>query len=178
MSNFAQVVIQCAFRSTGVALRHDFQYATILHRSQMRFLNERPSDQSAPPALGPLEITVMEILWNRGESNVHEVVGKLDRPLAYTTVMTTLDRLFKKGLLARSKSERAFVYSPRLSRREWDHKRAGDFVAGFFAGSQPAGELLISCLVEAVGRQDEALLDELERKIRLKRKELSRRGKS
>ncbi|MBZ5624256.1 MAG: BlaI/MecI/CopY family transcriptional regulator [Acidobacteriia bacterium] len=142
---------------------------------------KRPlADQGAalPPALGHLEITVMEILWDRGESNVHDVVQKLDRPLAYTTVMTTLDRLFKKGLLARRKSERAFFYSPSLSRREWEHKRAGDFVAGFLAGPQPSSELLISCLVEAVGQQDEALLDELERKIRIKRKELCRRGKS
>jgi predicted transcriptional regulator len=111
----------------------------------MRFLNlslAKPSP--APPALGHLEITVMEILWDRGESNVHDVVQKLDRPLAYTTVMTTLDRLFKKGLLARRKSERAFIYAPRLSRREWEHKRAGEFVAGFFAGPQPSGELLIS----------------------------------
>jgi predicted transcriptional regulator len=132
---------------------------------------------AAPPALGHLEITVMEILWDRGECNVHDVVQTLNRPLAYTTVMTTLDRLFKKGLLARRKSERAFFYSPRLSRREWEHKRAGDFVAGFLAGPQPSGELLISCLVEAVGEQNAALLDELERKIRLRRKELSRKGK-
>ena len=145
----------------------------------MRFLKPRVAEPSpaSPPALGPLEINVMEILWERGESNVHDVVRKLDRPLAYTTVMTTLDRLFKKGLLARRKFERAFLYSPRLSRREWEHKRAGDFVAGFFSGPRPSGELLISCLVEAVGQQDEALLDELERKIRLKRKELYRRGK-
>jgi len=128
--------------------------------------------------LGHLEITVMEILWDHGESNVHDVVQKLDRPLAYTTVMTTLDRLYKKGMLARRKSERAFFYSPGLSRREWERKRAGDFVAGFLAGPQPSGELLISCLVEAVGQKDEALLDELERKIRLKRKELARRGKA
>ena len=56
---------------------------------------------SAPQPLGPLEVTVMEILWARGESNVRDVVDRLDRPLAYTTVMTTLDRLFKKGLLLR-----------------------------------------------------------------------------
>jgi predicted transcriptional regulator len=145
----------------------------------MHFLKPSLADQhpAAPPALGHLELTVMEILWDRGESNVHDVVQKLDRTLAYTTVMTTLDRLFKKGLLARRKSERAFLYSPSLSRREWEQRRAGEFVAGFFAGPQPSGELLISCLVEAVGQQDEALLDELERKIRLKRKELVRRGK-
>jgi predicted transcriptional regulator len=139
----------------------------------MRFLPQR--GPASPNPLGPLEITVMELLWAGGESSVHDVVRKLDRPLAYTTVMTTLDRLFKKGLLDRRKAERAFFYSPRLSRDQWEHRRAGEFVAGFLAGPQPSGDLLISCLVEAVGRQDEALLDELERKIRLKRKELSRR---
>jgi predicted transcriptional regulator len=128
-------------------------------------------------ALGHLEITVMEILWRRGESNVHDVIERLGRPLAYTTVMTTLDRLYKKGLLRRRKSERAFVYSPCLSRREWEHRRTGDFVAGLLAAPQAGGELLISCLVEAVGQHDAALLDELEKKIRMKRKELDRRRK-
>jgi predicted transcriptional regulator len=143
------------------------------------FLKRRFAGQDidAPMALGPLEVTVMEIVWNRGESNVRDVIELLKRPLAYTTVMTTLDRLFKKGLLERRKSERAFLYSPRLSRDQWEHKRAGDFVAGFLAGPRPSGELLISCLVEAVGQQDEALLDELERKIKLKRKELYKREK-
>ena len=122
--------------------------------------------------LGPLEIQVMEILWERGESNVHDVIQRVGRPLAYTTVMTTLDRLYKKGLLDRRKSDRAFIYLPRLSRVEWEHKRAGDFVASI------SSELLVSCLVEAVGDQDEALLDELERKIRNKRRQLDRRRKS
>jgi predicted transcriptional regulator len=128
--------------------------------------------------MGPLEIAVLEILWARGESNVHNVVTGLDRPLAYTTVMTTLDRLFKKGILNRRKFERAFLYSPTLSRVQWEYKRAGDFVAGFLAVPQPSRELLVSCLVEAVGRHDEALLDELEKKIRIKRKELNRMGKT
>ena len=136
-----------------------------------------PESASASPALGPLEVAVMEILWTRGESNVRDVVARLGRPLAYTTVMTTLDRLFKKGLLGRRKSDRAFLYLPSLSRREWEHKRAGDFVAGFLSVPQPSRELLISCLVEAVGQHDEALLDELEKKIRSKRKELGRRVK-
>ena len=113
----------------------------------------------------------MEILWGRGESNVRDVVDRLGRPLAYTTVMTTLDRLFKKGLLARRKADRAFFYSPTLSREQWDHKRAGDFVAGFLSVPEPSRDLLVSCLVEAVGRHDEALLDELEKKIKLRRKE-------
>jgi predicted transcriptional regulator len=105
------------------------------------------------------------------------VADRLGRPLAYTTVMTTLDRLFKKGLLARRKSDRAFFYSPSLNREQWEHKRAGDFVAGFLSVAEPSRDLLISCLVEAVGGHDEALLDELEKKIKRRRRELSRRAK-
>jgi predicted transcriptional regulator len=128
-------------------------------------------------ALGHLELKVMEVLWAHGESNVHDVVQRLGRPLAYTTVMTTLDRLFKKDLLVRRKWERAFLYAPRWTRREWERKRAGEFVAGFLAEPQASGDLLVSCLVDAVGQYDTALLDELERKIRTKRRELGRRGK-
>jgi predicted transcriptional regulator len=145
----------------------------------IRFLKNSEADGSEPIQqwdLGHLEIRVMEILWQRGESSVRSVVQRLDRPLAYTTVMTTLDRLFKKGLLARQKSDRAFLYSPRLSRPDWERGRAGDLVAGFLAGPQPSRELLLSCLVDAVGQHDVALLRELEKKIRIKRKELTRRG--
>ena len=128
-------------------------------------------------SLGHLEATVMQILWDGGEKSVRDVVDRLGRPLAYTTVMTTLDRLFKKGLLERRKSDRAFFYRPRWSRAQWEQKRAGDLLSGFLAGSRPSGDLLISCLVDAVGEHDESLLDELEEKIRRKRAEL-RGGKS
>ena len=128
--------------------------------------------------MGRLEFAVMEILWTAGESNVHDVARRLDRPLAYTTVMTTLDRLYKKGLLDRRKADRAFVYAPKFTRSDWERKRAGDFLAAFLAGPKPSGDLLISCLVDAVGQQDAALLDELERKIRLKRRELGRGGQA
>jgi predicted transcriptional regulator len=126
--------------------------------------------------LGHLELRVMEVLWVHGESNVHDVVQRLGRPLAYTTVMTTLDRLFKKNLLVRRKSERAFRYTPRWTRQEWEQKRAGDFVVAFLAAPAASGDLLISSLVDAVGQYDTALLDELEKKIRSKRRELGRRG--
>jgi predicted transcriptional regulator len=123
--------------------------------------------------LGPLEIHVMEVLWDHGESSVRDVMDKMGNKLAYTTVMTTLDRLFKKGLLDRQKSERAFLYSPRLSNQEWERRRAGVLVAGFLAGPQPSRDLLLSSLVDAVGQHDAMLLDELEEKIRMKRQELS-----
>jgi predicted transcriptional regulator len=129
-----------------------------------------------PDALGRLELELMEILWTRRECQVREVVQKLKRPLAYTTVMTTLDRLYKKGLLERRMPDRAFIYSARFSREEWERRRAENLVAGFLGGAHPSRELLLSSFLEAVGEHDAALLDELEKKIRSKRKELFRRG--
>lgn len=134
--------------------------------------------KSRASLLGHLEAEVMEIIWRHGASTVNDVAAKLARPLAYTTVMTTLDRLFKKSLLERQKCERAFVYSARISRRAWDKKQTGDFVAAFLDGPKSSGQLLISCLVEAAADQDQALLDELEETIRKKRRELDQRGKS
>lgn len=127
------------------------------------------------PELGPLEEGVMNVVWALGEANVRDVAEKIERPLAYTTVMTTLDRLYKKGLLDRHKAARAFLYAPRLTRAEWERERANSLVAGFLAGPQHSRELLISCLVDAVGEYDEALLESLERKIRMQRKKLTQR---
>ncbi len=137
-----------------------------------------PSVRSGPLNLGPLEIQVMEVVWNCGESSVRDVVEKMDNRLAYTTVMTTLDRLYKKGLLDRYKSERAFVYTARVTSDEWERQRAGDLVAGFLSGPQPVRELLLSSLVDAVGHYDAVLLDQLEEKIRNKRRELAQASKA
>jgi predicted transcriptional regulator len=126
--------------------------------------------------LGHLEESVMEVLWAAGECNVRTVTDHLERPLAYTTVMTTLDRLYKKGLLGRRKSERAFLYAPKLSRDEFARARAGDLVAEFLAGPQPSRELLVSCFLDAMGQHDDEVLGDLERKIREQRKRLRRGG--
>jgi predicted transcriptional regulator len=128
--------------------------------------------------LGPLEMAVMEILWAHGETNVREVAERLGRPLAYTTVMTTMDRLYKKHFLVRRKFDRAFRYAVCLSRAEWESKRAGNWVAAFLSNAEPSGEMLISCLVDAVGQKDVALLDELEKRVKEKRRELNSGGKS
>jgi predicted transcriptional regulator len=127
--------------------------------------------------LGSLEAGLMKILWERGECSVRQVFADLERPLAYTTVMTTLERLFKKGLLERRKSGRAFFYTPRLTRLEWERRRAEMLVSTFLSGPDPSRELLVSCLLDEVGKYDEPLLGELEIKIRERRKELSRREK-
>ena len=147
-------------------------------QTMIRYLKNRLAHIREPLrgfALGRLEISVMEILWTQPDCCVRDVMERLGRPLAYTTVMTTLDRLFKKGLLDRRMLQRAFVYSSRFSRQEWEQKRAGELVAAFLAGPDPSRELLLSCFLDVVGQRDPVLLDELEKKIRTKRKDLSGR---
>lgn len=137
------------------------------------------ADASLKATLGKLEARVMEALWALGEASVQVVSDKIEIPRAYTTVMTTLERLFKKGLLQRRKEGRAFLYSPVLTRPEWERRRAEGLVSTFFAhGGNPGRELLISTLLDVVGQYDRALLDELEREIRRRRKELAPRGRS
>ncbi|HEY4933552.1 MAG TPA: BlaI/MecI/CopY family transcriptional regulator [Terriglobales bacterium] len=139
------------------------------------FMQDSSTDRASAQRLhlGPLEIDVMEMVWTFGASNVREVVSRLERKLAYTTIMTTLDRLYKKGLLERELTDRAFVYRAKLSREEWDRRRAGEMMAGFLAGPEESRHVLLSCLVDAVGMHDAMLLDELEKKIQRKREELA-----
>lgn len=138
------------------------------------FSPRRPeeSESAQSLALGPLELSVMEVVWRSGACNVRDVVQQLDRDLAYTTVMTTMDRLYKKGLLDRTKCDRAFLYSAQITKNAWERQRTDDLLAGFLAGTQPSRELLLSCLVDAVGEHDPDLLDQLEAKIQSKRRAL------
>jgi predicted transcriptional regulator len=123
--------------------------------------------------MGRLEIAVMEILWAAGEANVHDVARRLARPLAYTTVMTTLDRLYKKRLLDRVAEGRAFRYSPRQTQEEL---RRVAMVEGIrqLLGSGDASSLPLSYLVEALGTHDAQLLDELQILVEHKRRELKK----
>jgi len=114
------------------------------------------------------------VVWAHGDSNVREVTARMQRPLAYTTVMTTLDRLYKKGLLEREMTDRAFVYSAKVSREDWDLQRAGEMMSGFLTGPAESRHMLLSYLVDAVGTHDAMLLDELERKVQHKREELAK----
>lgn len=127
-------------------------------------------------ALGELERKVMEDLWRRGEEcSVREVQAAFGDTLAYTTLMTTLDRLHRKGVLARRREGRAFLYRPLLSREQFEGQVATDMIDGLLGlASGPPQPVLLS-IVDAVGRRDHELLDELERLVREKRRELKRR---
>jgi predicted transcriptional regulator len=125
--------------------------------------------------LGEREREVMAVLWVAGSANVQQVADKLSTTLAYTTVMTTLDRLFKKGLLRREKRDRAFIYSTALTPREIESKRAIDLIRRFFTDSGERPEILLSCLVDAVEKYDTAMLDQLESRIKEARDQAARR---
>jgi len=116
--------------------------------------------------LGEREREVLEVLWSEGSATVQQVAECLKTTLAYTTVMTTLDRLFKKRILLREKRERAFVYSPAVSRGELERDRAAAMVQGFFSGSEMNRDALLSYLVDAVQSYDRDLLHRLEEKVR------------
>lgn len=126
--------------------------------------------------LGPLEERVLELLWQRSEAlSVRETRALLPGDLAYTTVMTTLDRLYKKGLLARGREGRGYRYSPRTSREAFAAGRLRGWLERLF-GPRSARPLL-STLVDAVGEHDRELLPELERLVREKDRALRRRSK-
>jgi len=125
--------------------------------------------------LGKLERKVMEETWRRKEVSVRDVCISFGDQVAYTTVMTTLDRLHKKGLLARRKSGRAFLYSPSVSREEMEQGVARDVIDGLLGSDTASGvEPVLACIVDAVSERDRELLDELDRLVREKRRELRR----
>jgi predicted transcriptional regulator len=123
------------------------------------------------PQLGPFEQQLLRELWSRGSATVREMVDDTSIHQAYTTVMTTMDRLFKKGILDRVAEGRAFRYSPRLSSEELQRGRALDGIRQLL-GSNDTSALPLSYLVEALSAHDAQLLDELQLLIDRKRREL------
>jgi len=117
-------------------------------------------------SLGRREREVLSILRELGSATVQQVAARLSAGLAYTTVMTTLDRLFRKGLLRREKQKRAFLYSAALSPTDLEGQRAALLVRRFFSESDAQPQVLVSCLVDAVHHYDTELLDRLESSIR------------
>jgi predicted transcriptional regulator len=96
-----------------------------------------PKNGSAREIPPPLELQCLKALWTLGEANVkavRQVVTK-DRALAYTTVMTVLDRLVRRGGVDRRKVGRSFVYSPLLTRDSLRRLAVQQLVDCFFDGS-------------------------------------------
>jgi len=131
----------------------------------------RPSEVAAL-ALGKLERQVLDEAWRRGEVSVRDIYLAFEERIAYTTLMTTLDRLFRKQILDRRKDGRAFFYSPALSREEFEHGIREDVIDGLLGHGAEGVRPVLACIVETVSEHDRKLLDELERLIKEKKREL------
>ncbi len=115
--------------------------------------------REVPP---PLELMCLRALWALEEGNVKAVqqVVAQTRPLAYTTIMTVLDRLVRKGMLVRRKVGRAFVYVPQASRDAMRRAAVRELLEGYFDGSE---EELIRFLRGGEGQPPAARRDSDER---------------
>ena len=113
-------------------------------------------------ALGTLEAQVMEAVWDAPDvvavDDVRSALEEQGKESAYTTIMTTMSRLFDKGLLLREQRGRAYFYWPALSRNELRQNVTRRVIDGLLAGfAEPA----ISYFVEAVGDDHPEQLDAL-----------------
>jgi predicted transcriptional regulator len=123
------------------------------------------------PNLGPFEQRLLQELWFRGSATVRELVADGQIRQAYTTVMTTVDRLYKKGVLDRAAEGRAFRYTPRQTPGELQKVMAFEGIRQFL-GSGGTAALPLSFLVETLTAHDSQLLDELQLLVEIKRLEL------
>lgn len=114
--------------------------------------------------LGPLENEIMDVVWDRGEVTVRDVHGALEerRPIAYTTVMTTLGRLADKGFLKRIEKQPAHHYAAIVSREQYAKstvKSVVDWLVDHFP--DPA----VAYFVDRVGDEDDEVIDKLRKAI-------------
>jgi predicted transcriptional regulator len=132
----------------------------------------RPEQDGLRTSLFDLEAEIMEVVWDRGweqfaVSQVHQILEE-QREIAYTTVMTTVSRLFKKELLTRHKQGRRYLYQPAMSRARFIE----DMTREVLSSLPPVGQqAAMALLVERVAEADDQELDRLEALIRQRRGE-------
>lgn len=137
--------------------------------------NQIMQKSELPTPLGPLERAVLEALWQyRDAVSVRELHPHFAERIAYTTLMTTLDRLYKKGILHRSKKGRAFLYTPRVTAREYQRGFTQRVLDQLIGRESDGVAPLLACIVDAVSDHDREWLDELDRLIQQKRRTLDR----
>lgn len=104
-----------------------------------------PRRKNPESSLTPLELEIMNVLWETGPANVQTVQGRLaGRDLAYTTVQTMLNVLHRKGKVKRRLKDRAYFYQPVVSRKKAVTQALGDVLDRFFGGS--ADSLVLTLL--------------------------------
>lgn len=122
-----------------------------------------PPTTSTPPPLGDLEVAVLEHVWNNESASAkeaHAVLG-VPRGIALNTVQSAMERLFRKGLLSRSKSGHAFQYSARVARQELVAGLINEVLGRFGADSSAA----LAAFVEVARGLDEDALSAFESEL-------------
>jgi predicted transcriptional regulator len=101
---------------------------------------EKRNGRHAILDLAPLELDCLRVLWPMGEATVRDIreALRIDRPRAYTTIMTIMDRMAQKGIVSRRKAGRAWLYVPNVSAGEARARAVQRLVEHFFAGSEAA----------------------------------------
>ena len=125
-------------------------------------------NQPLAAVLGPLEAEVMEVVWDRPEVTVRDVYAVLSerRPIAYTTVMTTMGRLAEKGLLRRTESYPAHRFHPEVSRDQYASSTVHsvlDWLVSHFP--DPA----VAYFLDRVEEDDEQVIERLRHAIEQRR---------
>ena len=106
-------------------------------------------DRELPP---PLEMMCLNALWEIGEGNVEDVRKMVaqNRPLAYTTVLTLLDRLARRGAVSRRKEGRGFRYQPTVARDKLRRMALRQFLEYHFDGSEAKLKVFLEQPVEVL----------------------------
>lgn len=128
-------------------------------------------------SFGPLEVQVLDALWREKRPTTVRILQASFPRIAYTTLMTTLDRLHKKGVLRRAKVGRAFAYEPNYERPEMEMRQAARGVEQLLGAARGRGtiEPLLSCFIDTVTERDRLLLHDLERLLKAKRERAKER---
>ena len=120
-------------------------------------------------SLGELERAVLDRLWSDGPADVrtmHRAVGE-PRGITLNTIQSTLERLHRKGIATRRKRGRAYLYGASLTRREWLSNAVEELVRGVPGAG---AETVVSAFVDVLERTSEGRLEELERRVRERRR--------
>jgi predicted transcriptional regulator len=108
--------------------------------------------------------------WKIGSGSVREITERFSTKLAYTTVMTFVVRLHRKGMLQRQWKEKGYIYSAKISAREMADQRAAVFIRCFFSDSTQHPDVLLSSFVEAMHQYNPELLNQLEANVSVARR--------
>lgn len=146
-----------------------------LGRSTVKGIRIRPEKNGLRVTLFDLQADVMEVIWSHGwgtftVADVHAAMEKT-REIAYTTVMTTIHRLFEMELLGREKDGKRHQYHPLMTRETFNRETARDVLLSL---PDSGHEAAIALLIDQVGEADLDELDRLEAMIQNRRRELSK----